>query len=285
MTSRPPYPGPARAAAQAPALAVLGDADAPRHAVVLAPVMPRWDHGAFFRQVAEPLLTSGHRITIYDTLSLLRDGDDLKALVDRWAQYLAPDDGASCGAPAPVAPDVLAGNALGGAVAQALLAQEWTHRARVLLLSGPTVADDELNTKLERVAAAVGDQGLSAALHLLEDVVRGPGRQATSDAPAHSGPARPQPPSLDEELAGWRLSAGLRLLRDADVREPVREFPGPLLHIYGEQSLLVQRKHLATGPGSQHRLVGIPQAGMRPHADQPTLTKDAVARFLGAEES
>ncbi|MDF9816420.1 hypothetical protein [Streptomyces sp. SPB162] len=81
------------------------------------------------------------------------------------------------------------------------------------------------------------------------------------------------------------MSAGLRLLRDADVRAPVQEFPGHLLHVYGEQSLLVRRKHLATGPGPRHRLVGIPQAGMRPHADQPTLTRDVVARFLGAEES
>ncbi|WP_393100185.1 hypothetical protein [Streptomyces sp. LN325] len=100
MTSRPP--GPALTAAPAPALAVLGDADAPRHAVVLAPVMPRWDHGSFFHQVAEPLLTSGHRITVYDTLSLLRDGDDLTALVDRWGRHLAPHaDGAYGPSPAP----------------------------------------------------------------------------------------------------------------------------------------------------------------------------------------
>ncbi|MFE1852154.1 alpha/beta fold hydrolase [Streptomyces sp. NPDC059489] len=267
MTSRPQ--GPARTCAPAPALAALGDTCAPRHAAVLAPVMPRWDHGAFFRQVAEPLLASRHRISIYDTLSLLRPGDDLKALVGRWADYLGSRDDT---------PDVLAGNALGGAVVQALLAHEWTHRAKVLLLSGPTVADEELNTELERIAAAVGNQGLPAALHLLEDVVRGPGAGRSIQPPTV------QPPAADEEAAGQRLSAGLRLLRDADAGGPVRDFPGPLLHLYGEQSLLVRRRHLATGPGPQHRIVGIPQAGMRPHADQPSLTRDAIARFLGAEE-
>ncbi|UQA92424.1 alpha/beta fold hydrolase [Streptomyces halobius] len=270
MTSRPPRPESARAAAPAPATAVLGEPGAPRHAVVLAPVMPRWDQGAFFRRTAEPLLASGHRITVHDTLSLLREGDDLKALADRWAGHLAS---------AADAPDVLAGNALGGAVVQALLTHEWTHRARVLLLSGPTVADEELNTKLERIASAVGAQGLSTALRLLEEAVRGPA------TPAHNGTKSPQPPCPDEGLAGRRLSTGLRLLHDADVRQPVRDFPGPLLHLYGQRSLLVQRKHLATGPGPQHHLVGIPQAGMRPHADQPALTRDAVARFLGAEKS
>ncbi|MCP9212639.1 alpha/beta fold hydrolase [Streptomyces sp. NEAU-Y11] len=238
--------------------------------------MPRWDHGTFFRQVAGPLLTSGHRVTVYDTLSLLREGDDLKALVDRWAAHLV--SGAD-------RPDVLAGNALGGAVVQALLTHDWTHRARVLLLSGPTVADDELNTKLERIAAAVGAQGLTAALHLKAEFVRGPGWEPrTASRHPHSTTAAPAS-SREEEWAGRRLSAGMRLLHDVDVREPVRDFPGPLLHVYGEQSLLVRREHLATGPRPQHHCVGIPQAGMRPHADQPALTKEAVARFVGAEKS
>ncbi|CAM5250087.1 hypothetical protein GCM10010329_08050 [Streptomyces spiroverticillatus] len=251
-----------------PVRTVLGDPDAPRHAVVLAPVLPRWDHGSFLRGAAGPLLASGHRVTVYDTLSLLHEGDDLKALVNRWAPHLAA---------AP--PDLLAGNALGGAVVQALLAQEWTHRARVLLLSAPTVADDVLNTTLERIAAAVTDRGLPAALRLLEEAVRGPGRPTTTR------PAPTEPPLPDAESAGRRLAAGLRLLHDADAQTPVRDFPGPLLHLYGEKSLLVRRQHLATGPGPQHRLVGIPQAGMRPHADRPDLTDEAVTRFLGAEDS
>ncbi|MFG2423389.1 hypothetical protein ACGFWD_30630 [Streptomyces sp. NPDC048448] len=283
MTSRPP--GPALTAAPAPALAVLGDADAPRHAVVLSPVMPRWDHGSFFHQVAEPLLTSGHRITVYDTLSLLRDGDDLKALVDRWGRHLAPHADGAYGPSAAVAPDLLVGNALGGAVVQALLTHEWTHHAKVLLLSGPTVADDELDTKLERIAAAVQAQGLPSALRLLEEAVRGPGRQPGATTLPRTEPDAGQPTDSEEELAGRRLSAGLRLLHAADVRDPVRDFPGALLHVYGERSLLVQREHLATGPRPRHHLTGVPQAGMRPHADRPALTRDTITRFLGAEHS
>ncbi|MEU1532512.1 hypothetical protein [Streptomyces fagopyri] len=285
MTSRPPGPGPALATAPAPALAVLGDADAPRHAVVLAPVMPRWDHGSFFHRVAGPLLTTGHRVTVYDTLSLLCDGDDLKALADRWARHLAPHGDGAHGPSSVTAPDLLVGNALGGAVVQALLAHEWTRHARVLLLSGPTVADDELDTKLERIAAAVEAQGLSSALRLLDEAVRGPGPRPGATTPPRAVPDAGQPGRPDDELAGRRLSAGLRLLHEADVRGPVRDFAGDLLHVYGEESLLVQRRHLVTGAGPRHQLVGVPRAGMRPHADRPALTRDTITRFLGAEHS
>ncbi|MCQ4202876.1 hypothetical protein M4J06_007401, partial [Streptomyces coelicoflavus] len=179
MTPPGPPSEPTHDTAPVPAHAVLGPAGAPRHAIVLAPVLARWDHGAFFRRIAGPFLDSGHRVTIHDTLSLLRDGDDLGSLVHRWARYLAPrkDPGPAPGAHGPsrhAPPDVLVGNALGGAVVQGMLGEEWTHRAKLLLLSGPTVTDHRLNTTLERIAATADAEGLPAATRLLEDVVRGP---------------------------------------------------------------------------------------------------------------
>ncbi|MFD4344745.1 hypothetical protein ACFWQ6_07675 [Streptomyces coelicoflavus] len=298
MTRPGPPSEPTHDTAPVPAHAVLGPAGAPRHAIVLAPVLARWDHGAFFRRIAGPFLDSGHRVTIYDTLSLLRDGDDLGSLVHRWARYLAPreDPGPASGAHGPsghAPPDVLVGNALGGAVVQGMLGEEWTHRAKVLLLSGPTVADHRLNTTLERIAATADAEGLPAATRLLEDVVRGPDgpaaaahqRPAAPDAPAHTpAPAAPaRTPAADGPAAARRLAAGLRLLHDADARLPVRDFPGPLRHVYGERSRLVGREHLATGPLPHHRLVAVPRAGMRPHADRPDLVRHTLTRFLGAE--
>ncbi|OWA19965.1 hypothetical protein B9W64_07300 [Streptomyces sp. CS159] len=298
MTRPGPPSEPTHDTAPVPAHAVLGPAGAPRHAIVLAPVLARWDHGAFFRRIAGPFLDSGHRVTIYDTLSLLRDGDDLGSLVHRWARYLAPreDPGPASGAHGPsghAPPDVLVGNALGGAVVQGMLGEEWTHRAKVLLLSGPTVADHRLNTTLERIAATADAEGLPAATRLLEDVVRGPDgpaaaahqRPAAPDAPAHTpAPAAPaRTAAADEPAAARRLAAGLRLLHDADARHPVRDFPGPLRHVYGERSRLVGREHLATGPLPHHRLVAVPRAGMRPHADRPDLVRHTLTRFLGAE--
>ncbi|KPI04351.1 hypothetical protein OK074_4668 [Actinobacteria bacterium OK074] len=265
-----PVPNPVSATLFPPAPAG-GDGRAQRTAIVLAPVMARWDGGAFFTRVTEPLLSSGHRVTVYDTLSLLRDGDDLAALTARWARVLVADG--------PV--DLLVGNALGGAVVQALLAHEWTHRARVLLLSGPTVADEELNAKLERIASAVASHGLTTALGLLEAVVRRPEPKASEPKSAVADAADQEP--ADQEPAGHRLATGLRLLRDVDARRAVQDFPGRLLHLYGTESRLVRRHHLVAGP--RHQCVGIPRSGMRPHADRPDLTGRAIARFLKEDDS
>ncbi|MFR9788258.1 alpha/beta fold hydrolase [Streptomyces sp. MB22_4] len=255
---------PAATPVPAPVAVRLGDAGAPRTACVLGPVMARWDQGAFFEPVAGALLSSGHRVTVYDTLSLLCEGDDLAALADRWADVLRAEE-----------PDLLAGNALGGAVVQHLLDQPWTHRADVVLLSAPTVADGPLDATLERVAAAVASHGTAAALDLLHEVVRGP----AAPSPAPGGPRHPD----EDPLHGRRLAAGLRLLHRVDARRRVEAFPGGLLHVYGTESKLVRHHHLATGPG--HTRVGVPGAGMRPHADQPGVTRQAVAAFLEAQRT
>jgi pimeloyl-ACP methyl ester carboxylesterase len=286
VTSHLTPPAPAHDSAPAPvAVAVrLGDAGAPRTACVLAPVMARWDQGAFLTPVAGALTSTGHRVTVYDTLSLLREGDDLAALAGRWADILRAEE-----------PDVLVGNALGGAVIQHLLAQPWTHRARVVLLSAPTVADGPLDATLERIAATVCSHGTAAALRLLHEVVRGPADAAANhpgpDPDTATGNDRALDPDRassaghdaerpldDDPLPGWRLATGLRLLHRADARRSVEAFPGRLLHVYGTESRLVRHQHLATGRG--HTCVGIPQAGMRPHADQPEATRRAVAAFL-----
>ncbi|SER84387.1 hypothetical protein SAMN04487983_102375 [Streptomyces sp. yr375] len=240
----------------------LGDERALGTAAVLSPVMARWDEGAFLAPVAAAL-TAGHRVTVYDTLSLLRDGDDLQALAERWAGVLAA---------APV--DLLVGNALGGAVVQHLLAHPWTHRAHVVLLSAPTVADDALDATLERVAAAVEAHGTATALRLLHEVVRGPADPVTSydDAPHRA----------DDPAAGRRLADGLRLLRRADARRTVERFPGRLLHVHGAESRLVQGHHLATGPA--HTRVAVPRAGMRPHTDQPDHVRQAITAFLAPDQ-
>ena len=259
MTSQSADRVPAHTDAPAPAPVAVhrGDRSAPRTAAVLSPVMAQWDEGAFLDPVARAL-TADHRVTVYDTLSLLREGDDLAALAGRWAEVLGAEE-----------PDLLVGNALGGAVVQHLLGHPWARRTRVLLLSAPTVADGPLDATLERVAAAVSSHGTATALRLLHEAVRGP-----ADAPAAEGSR----PLHDEPSAGRRLAAGLRLLRHADARHHVEAFPGSLLHVYGTASRLVQRHHLATGPG--HSCAGIPEAGMRPHADRPQATRRVMRTFL-----
>ncbi|MBO1337174.1 alpha/beta fold hydrolase [Streptomyces sp. VRA16 Mangrove soil] len=265
MTSPRTLPAPApHPAAPGPVSVLLGDADARRTAVVLSPVMPHWDSGAFIEQVAGAFLGTGHRVLVHDTVSLLREGDDLARLTERWADVLRR------GGPV----DVLVGNALGGAVVQGLLDRPWTHGSDVVVLSGPTVADHELNTKLESIARAVDEQGLAEAVRLKDELVLGTARPAGPPAP-YDGTAP------DTARAAFRLAAGMRLLHDVDLADRVRAFPGRLLHVYGAESRLVRRAHLAAA--AHHRCVEVPDAGMRPHSDRPELTRALLTRFLEEE--
>ncbi|MGW2544473.1 hypothetical protein ACWC5I_27250, partial [Kitasatospora sp. NPDC001574] len=95
---------------------------------------PGWDGGAFFTPVVRTLVGAGLRVTVADTLALWdEEVTSLAGLAARWREVL-PTFG-------PV--DVLCGNALGGAVAQALL-PDIDPATAVLLVSGPARSDTAL---------------------------------------------------------------------------------------------------------------------------------------------
>ncbi|MBC2867060.1 hypothetical protein H1R13_19435 [Streptomyces mexicanus] len=158
------------------------------HALVFAPVTPHWDEGAFFAPVIRALNRAGLRVTVVDTLALC-DGttDSLARVTARW-RALLPAFG-------PV--DLLCGNALGGAVAQALLPYVDPATA-VLLVSGPARTDAVLEQRLARIAdlAAAGRTAEALALlhrRVLPADAPSPGPTATRTPP---GPTRRRP-------AGW----------------------------------------------------------------------------------
>ncbi|MFF3909984.1 alpha/beta fold hydrolase [Streptomyces sp. NPDC001848] len=228
------------------------------HAVVFAPVTPSWDEGAFFAPVIRVLTRAGLRVTVVDTLSLWDEGvDSMTSFVGRW-RTLLPAFG-------PV--DLLCGNALGGAVAQALLPDVHPATA-VLLVSGPARTDAVLEERLGQIAdlAAAGRAG--AALALLHRRV----------LPDGTPPADENCPPHADQAAGRRLAAGMRLLRGLDVSAPVRAHNGPLLQVVGSHSQLVTRRHTAAAP--HHQVHVVPRAGMRPHAEQPAVVSALVDAFL-----
>lgn len=231
------------------------------HALVLAPVTPRWDEGAFFAPVIETLTGAGLRVTVADTLSLWdEEVDSTASFVARW-RALLPDLGRV---------DLLCGNALGGAVAQALL-PDVAPDTSVLLVSGPARTDAVLEERLSRIAdlAAAGRPG--AALALLNRRVLPYGTPGADDE--NAGPM----PGTDA-AAGRRLAAGMRLLCGIDVSDAVRAHPGPLLQIVGGRSQLVTRRHTAAAP--HHHVHVAPGAGMRPHFEQSTEVAALVEAFL-----
>ncbi|MFD3584272.1 alpha/beta fold hydrolase [Streptomyces sp. NPDC058683] len=235
------------------------------HALVLAPVTPRWDEGAFFAPVVRTLAGAGLRVTVVDTLSLWdEEADSMAAFVARW-RALLPDFGRV---------DLLCGNALGGAVAQALL-PECAPDTAALLVSGPARTDPVLEERLTRIADLAASGRPGAALALLNRRVLplgAPGADvtaATAEAIADADA---------DAAAGRRLAAGMRLLCGIDVTDAVRAHPGPLLQIVGSHSQLVTQRHTAAAP--HHRVHVAPGAGMRPHAEQPTEVAALIEAYL-----
>ncbi|RSN54704.1 alpha/beta hydrolase [Streptomyces sp. WAC 04229] len=229
------------------------------HALVLAPVTPHWDGGAFFAPVTRALTAAGLRVTVVDTLSAWDEGiDSMDAFVARWHALLAPYG--------PV--DLLCGNALGGAVGQALLPHVAPGTA-ALFVSGPARSDALLESRLTRIAdlAAGGRSGQALALLNRRVLPHGHRPAAAADAPSTHDPA-----------AGRRLAAGMRLLCGIDVTKSVLAHPGPLLQIVGGHSQLVAPRHTAAAP--HHRVHVIAEAGMRPHFEHTAEVSALVADFL-----
>ncbi|MFJ7149060.1 alpha/beta fold hydrolase [Streptomyces sp. NPDC100445] len=236
-----------------------GAAAGPAHALVLAPVTPRWDQGAFFTPVTRVLAGAGLRVTVVDTLSLWdEDVDSLPSLVTRWRAHLDRYG--------PV--DLLCGNALGGAVAQALLPGVPPDTA-VLLVSGPARTDALLEARLTEIADLAAGGRSDHALALLDRRV-----QPHGHSPGAAGGA----PAPHDPSAARRIAAGMRMLRGVDVTDAVRAHRGPLLHIVGSHSQLVTERHTAAAP--HHRVAVIPGAGMRPHFESTAEVSALVGAFL-----
>ncbi|MEU2271184.1 alpha/beta hydrolase [Streptomyces olindensis] len=226
----------------------------------------------------------GLRVTVVDTLALLdEDVRTLGDLVARW-RALLPEFG-------PV--DLLCGNALGGAVAQGLLPYV-APETGVLLVSGPARSDALLEQRLTEIADLAATGHTDAALALLHHRVLPDGTPAprtVSAAVATSRPAprptgrptaeapnRPTSEPTPRNTPAQRLDGGLRLLCGIDLTPAVEAHPGPLLHLVGGRSQLVTRRHTAAAP--HHRVHVVPDAGMRPHTDQPAEVSALIETFL-----
>jgi pimeloyl-ACP methyl ester carboxylesterase len=232
------------------------------HALVFAPVLPVWDGGVFFRPVIDTLTGGGYRVTVVDTLAALDGGvTSVSALAQRLRSQVTEHG--------PI--DLLCGNALGGAVAQALL-PDIPPGTGVLLVSAPSKSDSRLAGRLAGIADLADNGRLAESLDLLDRLVLPVG--ARRHAPR---PLRLQ----DRHLAARRIATGLRLLSDVDLSAEVRGHPGPLLNLVGERSQLVGVRH--TVAAAHHRVRVVPGCGMRPHIEQAGLVSEIVKGFLRNE--
>lgn len=234
------------------------DTSAEGHAAVFSPVLPQWDEGRFCTQIIGWLRAAGYQVTVLDTLCLLDPWViGVRDLAARWAVELDQFG--------PI--DLLVGNALGGAVAQALL-EIVSPLDGALLISSPTTVDGVLEQRLGAIAALAEQGDVPAAIALLRRRVSSEGTVDVSSRRGESTGA----------AAGYRLARGMRLLMGLDLVEDVLRFSGPLMHVVGAKSQLVTRAHVAGA--AHHQIVTVEGAGMRPHVMYPALVGDIVRLFL-----
>ncbi|MBC3840000.1 hypothetical protein GXW82_06740 [Streptacidiphilus sp. 4-A2] len=164
--------------------------------------------------------------------------------------------------------DLLCGNALGGALAQALLG-ELPPTTAALLVSGPARTDGVLDARLARIAEMAEAGRVGEALRLLSL------RILPEGALPPRLPAEAPPPPAE---AGPRLAGGLRLLCGSNVSASVLRHPGPLLNIVGGRSQLVGHQH--TAAAAHHEIRTVPGCGMRPQSERPGEVSRIIQAFL-----
>ncbi|MCX4240908.1 hypothetical protein [Paraliomyxa miuraensis] len=246
---------------------LLGDGEAAR-AVILGPVSPSFDDGAFCSVLSDALVGRGFGVLIVDTPAIvesLASARGLAHVVEGLAERLrGPASGAS----------LLAGYALGGTLA-VKLARYLPQVPRILSISGPGFVDAALRRGLAPLMSALEAGQLGHALRLLAESVaplgQAPGAQHRDAFGSESGLG---------ELAVRRMLAGFRLLFELDARAEAASYEGELLGLVGELSQLATAENQAFTPGPHRRLVSVPGAGMRVLRDDPEFAMRAIEAWL-----
>jgi len=105
------------------------------------------------------------------------------------------------------------------------------------------------------------------------------GRRAAAAGPA-AAPAGDVPAAGGVVTAeAVRFAHGLSLLSGLDLSRRPRP-AGRVLHLYGEHSQLVSRRHSLPDRPPRLRSLTVPGAGMRPQHDNPRFVERAVHSFL-----
>lgn len=232
-----------------------------RTALVFGPVSPEWDDGAFFAPVTERLRSRGIAVRLIDTVAPAEASMTVQDLTDLWYERIGSD----------AAPDLICGNALGGAVALAYAAR-LGGSTPVLAVSGPGRSDATLARRLEEIADLAARDMVDEALSLLRQRIV-PGNAPTLPAAAMSVEAE----FGDRQDAARRL-VGLRLLCDLDLSTALSTYGGPIVTVVGSDSQLVAERHAILTPRS--RTAVFEGAGMRPHHDSPELLDPVLDTLL-----
>ncbi|WP_237387886.1 hypothetical protein [Xenorhabdus sp. Sc-CR9] len=230
-------------------------------AVILAPVMPLWDHGDFCTPLFSLLQKMGYQVSIIDTLALINSIEPEHAintieseLNRRFTQ-----------------PYLLVGFAMSGTLVQ-LLAPRLKKLMGVISISGPGYTDSLLANKLKQLIDLLNKNQLDEAISLLYDFV------VPEDGMPHA-----QIPSIPDHLrstARKRMLTGFSLLLQLDARTTLCKYKGKFLSIIGGCSQLATVSNQVVRTHPTHCFIIVEGAGMRLWEDNPVFTNNIINNWL-----
>lgn len=230
-------------------------------AVILAPVMPVWDGGAFCAPLVTLLEQKGYSVTVIDTLSLI-ERDDPQSAIESLCQTLNSRS---------QRPWLLVGFAMAGTLAQ-MLAPHLRGVSGVVTVSAPGFADEKLTTRLVRLISMLEKGELGPAVDVLHHYVLPEGQPAPE--------ATYTLPDAGKMSAIQRMLTGFSLLLKMDARADIARYDGKYLAIVGEKSQLASWENQTHSHRPLHTYKRIPGAGMRPWNDNPIAMNSLLNEWI-----
>ncbi|EJF74831.1 hypothetical protein ME7_01202 [Bartonella birtlesii LL-WM9] len=235
--------------------------------VILSPVMPIWDHGAFCFPFIKLCLAKKCQITLLDTLSLFPNNsaffnnsviEDLPFITEKLEKYLKK-------------PSVLVGFSMAGTLVQ-ILSARFANVQAVLAVNAPGYPDKPLQRRLGYILHFLKNKDLSGALETLNTFMHPRGiikRRASLEIS-----------EAQKSLAIERMTRGFKFLLAMDARDEISKYTGKFLALIGEKSQLATMDNQTRSYCINHEYKVISNAGTRLWDDNPVMTNAIINKWM-----
>ncbi|WP_175869413.1 alpha/beta fold hydrolase [Bartonella gabonensis] len=235
--------------------------------VILSPVMPIWDEGAFCSPLIKLCVIKGFQVTLLDTLSLFPKSsyfrtysaiETLSFMVEKLEKYFKE-------------PTVLVGFSMAGMLVQ-ILAARLPNVQAVLAVNAPGYPDKLLQQRLGNILIHLENNDLVGALETLNVFMHSCGiikKRAALEIPQDQ-----------KGMAIERMTRGFKLLLALDARDEILKYTGKFLALVGEKSLLATVDNQTKSQCVNHEYRVISGAGTRLWDDNPVMTNAIVSEWI-----
>ncbi|WP_212112895.1 alpha/beta fold hydrolase [Bartonella queenslandensis] len=235
--------------------------------VILSPVMPIWDGGAFCSPLTKLCATKGGQVTLLDTLSLFPKSthflnhsaeETLSFIREKLENYFKE-------------PAVLVGFSMAGMLVQ-ILAARLPNVQAVLAVNAPGYPDPLLKRRIGDILIHLENNDLLGALETLNGFVNPSGVVKKRVAL--------EIPQDQTSMAIERMTRGFKLLLALDARDEIIKYKDKFLALVGEKSQLATVDNQTKSQCVNHQYQIISGAGTRLWDDNPVMTNAIVSEWM-----